>query len=44
MLRAPNIYPAFATHNALTVATILEWAGESRDFAFQRLHGLGEGL
>ncbi len=44
MLAAPNIYPAFATHNALTVATILEWAGERRDFEFQRLHGMGEGL
>jgi RHH-type proline utilization regulon transcriptional repressor/proline dehydrogenase/delta 1-pyrroline-5-carboxylate dehydrogenase len=44
MLRARNIYPAFATHNALTVATILEWAGASRDFEFQRLHGMGEGL
>ena len=44
MLRARNIYPAFATHNALTVATILEWAGKSRDFEFQRLHGMGEGL
>ncbi|HEX8666841.1 MAG TPA: bifunctional proline dehydrogenase/L-glutamate gamma-semialdehyde dehydrogenase PutA [Allosphingosinicella sp.] len=44
MLAARNIYPAFATHNALTVATILEWAGDSRDFEFQRLHGMGEGL
>jgi RHH-type proline utilization regulon transcriptional repressor/proline dehydrogenase/delta 1-pyrroline-5-carboxylate dehydrogenase len=44
MLMAPHVYPAFATHNALTVATILEWAGESRDFEFQRLHGMGEGL
>jgi RHH-type proline utilization regulon transcriptional repressor/proline dehydrogenase/delta 1-pyrroline-5-carboxylate dehydrogenase len=44
MLAAKNIYPAFATHNALTVATILEWAGKSRDFEFQRLHGMGEGL
>jgi RHH-type proline utilization regulon transcriptional repressor/proline dehydrogenase/delta 1-pyrroline-5-carboxylate dehydrogenase len=44
MLRAKNIYPAFATHNALTVATILEWAGDARDFEFQRLHGMGEGL
>src|SRR3954470_16893478 len=44
MLAARNIYPAFATHNALTVATILEWAGGSRDFEFQRLHGMGEGL
>jgi len=44
MLQAKNIYPAFATHNALTVATLLEWAGEARDFEFQRLHGMGEGL
>jgi RHH-type proline utilization regulon transcriptional repressor/proline dehydrogenase/delta 1-pyrroline-5-carboxylate dehydrogenase len=44
MLAAKNIYPAFATHNALTVANILEWAGTSRDFEFQRLHGMGEGL
>ncbi|HEX8215381.1 MAG TPA: bifunctional proline dehydrogenase/L-glutamate gamma-semialdehyde dehydrogenase PutA [Allosphingosinicella sp.] len=44
MLAAKNIYPAFATHNALTVATILEWGGKSRDFEFQRLHGMGEGL
>ena len=44
MLAAKNIFPAFATHNALTVATILEWAGDSRDFEFQRLHGMGEGL
>jgi RHH-type transcriptional regulator, proline utilization regulon repressor / proline dehydrogenase / delta 1-pyrroline-5-carboxylate dehydrogenase len=44
MLKAKNIYPAFATHNALSVATVLEWAGETRDFEFQRLHGMGEGL
>jgi RHH-type proline utilization regulon transcriptional repressor/proline dehydrogenase/delta 1-pyrroline-5-carboxylate dehydrogenase len=44
MLDAKNIIPAFASHNALTVATILDWAGKSRDFEFQRLHGMGEGL
>ena len=44
MLEARHIYPAFATHNALTVANILEWAGHDRDFEFQRLHGMGEGL
>ena len=44
MLDAPNIRPAFASHNALTVATIMEWAGNSRDFEFQRLHGMGDGL
>ncbi len=37
-------YPQFATHNAHTVATILELAGGRRDFEFQRLHGMGEAL
>lgn len=36
-------YPQFATHNALTVASIMEIAGERR-FEFQRLHGMGEKL
>ena len=44
----PRIFPQFATHNALTVATILELAsGESGGkggFEFQRLHGMGEAL
>ena len=31
-------------HNALTVATILEMAGDSDGFEFQRLHGMGEAL
>jgi RHH-type proline utilization regulon transcriptional repressor/proline dehydrogenase/delta 1-pyrroline-5-carboxylate dehydrogenase len=44
MLAAKGVYPAFASHNALTVASILELAGDSRDFEFQRLHGMGEGL
>ncbi|MFT4047481.1 MAG: bifunctional proline dehydrogenase/L-glutamate gamma-semialdehyde dehydrogenase PutA [Solimonas sp.] len=44
MFAASNLYPAFATHNALSVATILEWAGTRRDFEFQRLHGMGVGL
>jgi RHH-type transcriptional regulator, proline utilization regulon repressor / proline dehydrogenase / delta 1-pyrroline-5-carboxylate dehydrogenase len=44
MLAAENIRPAFASHNALTIATILEWAGSSRNFEFQRLHGMGQGL
>jgi RHH-type proline utilization regulon transcriptional repressor/proline dehydrogenase/delta 1-pyrroline-5-carboxylate dehydrogenase len=44
MLAAKGVAPAFASHNALTVATIVEWAGKSRDFEFQRLHGMGEGL
>ncbi len=37
-------YPQFATHNAHTVAYILEQAGSTRDFEFQRLHGMGEAL
>ncbi|UTW41561.1 bifunctional proline dehydrogenase/L-glutamate gamma-semialdehyde dehydrogenase PutA [bacterium SCSIO 12844] len=38
------IYPQFATHNALSVATILELAGDYRDFEFQCLHGMGTAL
>src|SRR5262249_50687539 len=38
------IYPQFATHNALTIATIIELAGETNCFEFQRLHGMGEGI
>jgi len=38
------IYPQFATHNALTVATIMELAGNLDGFEFQRLHGMGEAL
>jgi RHH-type proline utilization regulon transcriptional repressor/proline dehydrogenase/delta 1-pyrroline-5-carboxylate dehydrogenase len=44
MFDASHIFPAFAGHNALTVATLIEWAGDRRDFEFQRLHGMGEGL
>ena len=40
----PRLYPQFATHNALTVATILEMAGGAEGFEFQRLHGMGEAL
>src|SRR6516165_8352711 len=40
----PRIFPQFATHNALTVATILELAGGDDGFEFQRLHGMGEAL
>jgi RHH-type proline utilization regulon transcriptional repressor/proline dehydrogenase/delta 1-pyrroline-5-carboxylate dehydrogenase len=39
----PRIYPQFATHNALSVATILEEAGND-GYEFQRLHGMGEAL
>jgi RHH-type proline utilization regulon transcriptional repressor/proline dehydrogenase/delta 1-pyrroline-5-carboxylate dehydrogenase len=40
----PRIFPQFATHNALTVATLLELAGGESGFEFQRLHGMGEAL
>ena len=39
-----HIYPMFATHNAHTLASILELADGRRDFEFQRLHGMGEEL
>ena len=40
------IYPQFATHNALTLATIYTWAKEAgvTDYEFQCLHGMGETL
>ena len=39
------IYPMFATHNAQSVASVLELAGENRNgFEFQRLYGMGETL
>ena len=37
-------YPQFATHNAQTLASVLEMAGSRTDFEFQRLHGMGEAL
>ena len=37
------IYPAFATHNAHSLAFVLECAGAG-DFEMQRLHGMGEAL
>ncbi|WP_024577016.1 MULTISPECIES: bifunctional proline dehydrogenase/L-glutamate gamma-semialdehyde dehydrogenase PutA [unclassified Afipia] len=40
----PTIFPQFATHNALSVATITELAGNGDDFEFQRLHGMGDAL
>lgn len=38
------IYPQFATHNAHTVAAILDRSGERTGFEFQCLHGMGEAL
>ncbi|NNU80201.1 bifunctional proline dehydrogenase/L-glutamate gamma-semialdehyde dehydrogenase PutA [Halovulum dunhuangense] len=39
-----RIYPQFATHNAHTVAAILEMAPEGASYEFQRLHGMGAAL
>jgi RHH-type proline utilization regulon transcriptional repressor/proline dehydrogenase/delta 1-pyrroline-5-carboxylate dehydrogenase len=44
LFASPRLFPQFATHNALTVATILERAGDRSRFEFQRLHGMGEAL
>ena len=40
----PRLYPQFATHNALTVASVIEDAGGTGGYEFQRLHGMGEAL
>jgi len=40
----PVLFPQFATHNALTVASLLASAGDETNFEFQRLHGMGEAL
>ena len=40
----PHLYPQFATHNALTVASVIEEAGSVEGYEFQRLHGMGEDL
>jgi RHH-type proline utilization regulon transcriptional repressor/proline dehydrogenase/delta 1-pyrroline-5-carboxylate dehydrogenase len=40
----PRIYPQFATHNALTVASVFERAGNAEGYEFQRLHGMGDAL
>lgn len=43
LFSAPKeIYPQFATHNAHTVAMVQELAGNSKEFEFQRLHGMGQ--
>jgi RHH-type proline utilization regulon transcriptional repressor/proline dehydrogenase/delta 1-pyrroline-5-carboxylate dehydrogenase len=45
LLGARNrLYPQFATHNALTVASVIEDAGGTDGFEFQRLYGMGDAL
>jgi RHH-type transcriptional regulator, proline utilization regulon repressor / proline dehydrogenase / delta 1-pyrroline-5-carboxylate dehydrogenase len=39
---ADVIYPQFATHNALSIASVLELAPAGADYEFQRLHGMGQ--
>jgi RHH-type proline utilization regulon transcriptional repressor/proline dehydrogenase/delta 1-pyrroline-5-carboxylate dehydrogenase len=39
-----RLFPQFATHNALTVASVIENAGGVDGFEFQRLYGMGEAL
>lgn len=41
-----EFYPQFATHNAYTLASIIELSRhlDSHSFEFQRLHGMGESL
>ena len=39
------IYPQFATHNAGTIAAIVQMArAQGAAFEMQRLHGMGEGV
>ncbi|WP_209424453.1 bifunctional proline dehydrogenase/L-glutamate gamma-semialdehyde dehydrogenase PutA [Pararhodobacter sp. SW119] len=48
LAKVDRIYPQFATHNAHTVAAVLDLARsmgtDKRAFEFQRLHGMGERL
>jgi RHH-type proline utilization regulon transcriptional repressor/proline dehydrogenase/delta 1-pyrroline-5-carboxylate dehydrogenase len=48
LLAAPDaVFPQFATHNARTLATVLELAGpdfQPEQYEFQCLHGMGEPL
>ncbi len=50
LLAEDALYPQFATHNALTAASIVVMAGSKdlpggrKDYEFQRLHGMGEAL
>ena len=39
-----HLRPCFATHNANTVATLLEWTKQDTQVEFQRLHGMGQAL
>ena len=40
----PRLFPQFATHNAITVASLRAMAGDTEGYEFQRLHGMGDAL
>ena len=46
LFNCDRLFPQFATHNALTIASVMDLApddaGARRAFEFQRLHGMGE--
>jgi RHH-type transcriptional regulator, proline utilization regulon repressor / proline dehydrogenase / delta 1-pyrroline-5-carboxylate dehydrogenase len=44
LVMGDRVYPQFATHNAHSVAAILEMADNKTAFEFQRLQGMGESL
>jgi RHH-type proline utilization regulon transcriptional repressor/proline dehydrogenase/delta 1-pyrroline-5-carboxylate dehydrogenase len=45
LLQTPDIFfPQFATHNAVTVAAILQMQPDTTGYEFQRLHGMGKAL
>ena len=44
LARPTEFYPQFATHNAHTLAAIIELADDQFGLEFQRLHGMGEAL
>jgi RHH-type proline utilization regulon transcriptional repressor/proline dehydrogenase/delta 1-pyrroline-5-carboxylate dehydrogenase len=44
LAKRERIFPQFATHNALTVASVLDAANGSGGYEFQRLHGMGDAL
>jgi RHH-type transcriptional regulator, proline utilization regulon repressor / proline dehydrogenase / delta 1-pyrroline-5-carboxylate dehydrogenase len=44
LLAGPAFYPQFATHNALTIASVLKMAPANAAYEFQRLFGMGESL
>jgi len=42
LLAQPDaFYPQFATHNAHTICAIRAFAGDNREYEYQRLHGMG---